>query len=74
MKRNLMLAHLHAMRAAVDALIFEVAEDEPAAVGCCEAPKLQRVETYGGAAQLHCTNCDKWFELPPQAANGVTTK
>jgi hypothetical protein len=57
MRRQLILAHLMAMRSAVDALILELTEDaEAAEQRCCAAPCLQKEVTYSGE-RMWCSNC-----------------
>lgn len=71
MRKDLMLAHLRAMSAAIDALIFEVAEDpDPDGPRCCARPVLQRIETYGGGSSTHCTNCGTSFKEGPEKTGG----
>jgi hypothetical protein len=54
------MAHLMAMRSAVDAIILELTEEhegQQQTARCCEAPCYQRLETYGGGVKQWCSNC-----------------
>ena len=56
MRRDLIMAHLMAMRSAVDALILELSEDDRPQGRCCDSPCLLKELTYGGE-RVWCSNC-----------------
>ena len=63
MQLHAMRLTLDAMRAAMDAIIAELS-DTVAGTSCCAKPDIERRE-IDGSTQLHCKNCDRWFDIAP---------
>lgn len=67
MRRDLILAHLLAMRSAIDALVLEFTEGQEEK--CCDNPQLQTLETYSGR-EVKCMNCGAISKAGPDKVSG----
>lgn len=71
MRKALMIAHLMAMRAAIDVLVLELSGGgaESTGVACCAAPDIRTEQTYSGA-QTYCANCGWSSKAGPEEVRG----